>query len=223
MSFKKSTMSLFTKKIKLVHLADIIINHMDIRRNDVLMVYTSLHDLKHADFQPEDFIYLLKMIIGTDGILLMPVRDKSKLTQINTQSQLAKRDSLQGYDLISDAFLQMQDTISLNFPGYTLASWGDHADSITEPNDGADLNPNCISLRDTLSQMKAKFIGFGVLVEKNTFLDDSGNAKSKNLPPKGADKAYNDTPGIILDLFEGNEFKMFTEQGISYRWIDRSK
>jgi aminoglycoside N3'-acetyltransferase len=215
-------MSLYNRKIKLVHFADIIINHLSIRRNNVLMVYTSLHDLKRYDFQPEDFIYLLKMIIGTEGILLMPVTGKSNLTSINTQIQPDRYDSLQGNDLISDAFLQMPDTIRLNYPGYTLAAWGKNPNSITETSSNTDLNPDSTSLRYKLNQLKAKFFGFEVPVKNNLFLNDSSHAKSKNISHKDTDSAYNESVGLILDLFEENEFRMITEQGISYRWLDRS-
>jgi hypothetical protein len=223
MTIKKSEMSLLPKRIKLVHLADIIINQMSIRRNDVVMVYTSLHDLKHFDFQPGDFIYLLKMIIGTEGILLMPVPGKSNLTQINTHSQPERLDSLQGNDLISAAFLKMPDTISLNYPAYTLAAWGKHASSIIDNNSITDPNPDYISLRYKLNQLKTKFIGLEVPVKKNSFFNGSTPEQGKNMLPEDTDRFNNGSLEIILELFEKKEFKLFTEQGISYKWLDRSK
>jgi aminoglycoside N3'-acetyltransferase len=63
---------IFNRKIKLVRLADIIIYDLNIKRNDTLYVHSSFRKLKLSDSNPEDFTYLLKMLVGTQGTLLMP-------------------------------------------------------------------------------------------------------------------------------------------------------
>ena len=223
MSMQISEMPHIFRNIRLVHLADIIINHMNIRRNDVVMVHPSLHNLNNCDFQPEDLIYLLKMIIGTEGTLLMPVFGKINLTQINTQPQHDKQDPFWGNDLISEAFQDMPDTIRVNYPGYTLAAWGKHANSMAETINNTNLNLDKVSLGYKLNQLKAKFIGLGMPFKKKLFKKYSNQAKSKTLSPKYTNKVNNESVELILDLFKENEFKMFTKQGISFIWIESEK
>lgn len=67
------------RRINLVQLADIIINEMNITRNDTVMVHSSLNKLKLIDSQPEDLIYLMKMLVGTQGTLLMPILKENQV------------------------------------------------------------------------------------------------------------------------------------------------
>src|ERR1035437_1805274 len=211
------------KYIKLVQLADIIINHMNIRRNDVVIVHQSLHNIKHSDFQPEDVIYLLKMIIGKEGTLLMPVFGKSNLAQFSSQSQNEKCNSLPGNDIITGLFQQMQDTIIGNYPNYTLAAWGKHAIFITETNTNIESGLDIVNLCHKLNEVKAKFIGIKVPSRKFSFFNYSTQARSKILSSKYSDKVHDKSLELIMELFKENELKMFSKQGISYIWVDSEK
>jgi aminoglycoside 3-N-acetyltransferase len=208
------------RNLKLLHFADIIINHMNIRRNDVVLVHTSLHNLKHSDFQPEDLIYLLKMIIGTEGTLLMPVFGKSNLAQFSSQSQNEKCNSLPGNDLITDVFQHMEDTITGNYPGYTLAAWGKHANFMTETNNNTESSLDIVSLGYKLNQLKAKFIGFGVPFTEFSFLNFSNHAGGKSSSSKDSDQVNNESFEFFTEHFEENEIRTFTKRGISYFWVN---
>jgi aminoglycoside N3'-acetyltransferase len=110
------------------------------------MVHTSLQNIKLNDFQPEDLIYFLKMVIGTEGTLLMPVFGKSNLTPFYSQSQPDKFNSFFGDDLITEVFQQMPDTIIGFNSKYTFAAWGKLANFITETNSNTESSLNRVSL-----------------------------------------------------------------------------
>ena len=57
------------RNIKLEEIAEVLLNEMNIRRGDIVMVHTSLQYIDLIDSQPEDLIFLLKMILGADGTL----------------------------------------------------------------------------------------------------------------------------------------------------------
>jgi aminoglycoside N3'-acetyltransferase len=196
---------------------------MNIRRNDVVLVHTSLHNLKHSDFQPEDLIYLLKMIIGTEGTLLMTVPGKINLTKINTQLQHDKGNSLPGNDQITDVFQHMKDTITGNYPGYTLAAWGKHANFMTETNNNTESSLDIVSLGYKLNQLKAKFIGFGVTFTEFSFLNFSNHAGGKSSSSKDSDQINNESFEFFREYFEENEIRTFTKRGISYFWVNCEK
>jgi aminoglycoside 3-N-acetyltransferase len=189
---------------------------MNIRRNDVVMVHTSLHNLKHSDFQPEDLIYLLKMIVGTEGTLLMPVSDKINLTQINTQDQYDNDNSIPCNDLITDVFQQMSDTITGNFPGYTLAVWGKQANFLTEAYNKAESSLDNVSPGYKLTQLKAKFIGFGVPNKELSFLNFINHTGIKSAAFKDSVKFNYDSFEFLKEHFEEKEIKIIEKRGISY-------
>jgi hypothetical protein len=206
------------RNIKLLHFADIIINNMNIRRNDVVMVHTSLHKLKHCDFQPEDLIYLLKMIIGTEGTLLMPVPGKINLTPIINQSQSDKYNPLPVKKQITDVFQHMADTISGDYPGYTLAAWGKHANFLTETSSNTESIQDRVSLGYKLNQLKAKFIGFGVPFTEFSFFNFTSPTDGKSESSKDSEQVNNESFEFLRKIFEKNEIRTLTKRGIVYYW-----
>lgn len=59
-------------------------NDMHVTRNDKVVAYISLDKIKLIDSKPEDLIYLMKMIIGLKGMLLIPV-----LEELNNKDNLS--------------------------------------------------------------------------------------------------------------------------------------
>jgi aminoglycoside N3'-acetyltransferase len=144
--------SYFKRNIKLVELADIFINDLKIKRNDVLMVQADLNIFKLADSMTEDLIYLLKMLVGKGGTILMPMR----------------RAKLSGRGSIDELFSQMPDTVSSLVNEEQFAVWGKMADYLTGINQGKTEEHGHPGLYDKLAFIKGKIIGIGVSMEDIT-------------------------------------------------------
>lgn len=183
--------SLFAKRIKLVQLADVIINDMSIVRNDIILVHTSLRTINLEDSHPEDLIYLLKMIVGTQGTLLMPaINDelnkirKSGLTKSNSGS-FSKSSS------INELFRQMPDTLECCFQEGSFAAWGKMAKEITESNNEGDKSRLNNNLFQKLSLLDARIVGIGVR-----------------------------STDLIYDKLKKDEVREFKRRGIPFFWAN---
>jgi aminoglycoside N3'-acetyltransferase len=200
------------RKIKLVQLADIIINDLNIKRNDIVMVHTSLRSINLIDSHPEDLIYLLKMIVGAQGTLLMPTFLENQYQSLNYKLTSNNRSASNRYDLINELFRQMPDTIQSCVPAESFAVWGKMAKEIAEDNYISDTTFDKNEFFYKLFLIKAKIIGLGVSLTDLSFLThnilDIINYKSQ---------------GEISKFFEEGELKTFKKRGIPFFWISAEK
>lgn len=201
--------SVLRKRIKLIQLADIIINDMNIKRNDILMVHISLRNIDLIDAKPEDFIYLLKMIVGTGGTLLMPTysENQNKVKDLELPSDL--QNAFSHYHLINELFSQMPDTIQTLLPVGSFAAWGSIAKSISEECSSKENGKNKNDLFGKLCRLKAKIIGIGTPLS-DVSLDLSDLIKYK-------------TQDEISEFLGEDKFKAFKKKGIPFFWINTGK
>jgi aminoglycoside N3'-acetyltransferase len=235
------------RKIKLVQLADIIINDMNITRNDIVMVHTSLHNINMIDFQPEDLIYLLKMIVGTKGTLLMPIFAESRNKIINYELTYYDWSAFFRNDLIIELFRQMPDTIQSCGTTESFVAWGKMAKNIAEDHYQFGNGFNKDNLFYKLYLMKAKIIGIGVPLpgfsfrnaidykdNKDSLQRYSGisNKESIDFNVENIKGYYNhilfDTVNFksqhkIFKHFEEGELRVFRKRGIPFFWINAEK
>jgi aminoglycoside N3'-acetyltransferase len=198
--------SFLKRKIKLVRIADILINDMNIARNDIVMVHTSLRYINLIDSKPEDLIYLLKMIIGTGGTLLMPTFRENQNEFLSSELTNDLRSSIVSYGLINELFRRMPDTIQGSHQVESFAAWGKLAKSIAENHYSSDNGFDNNSLFYKLSLLKAKIIGIGVPLSNISFF----HSDDINLRPLF----------MISKHIKEDEAKDFKRRNIPFFWLD---
>lgn len=199
------------RKINLVQLADIIINDLNIKRDDVVIVNISLRNINLIDSKPEDLIYLLKMIVGTMGTLLMPTFSENQYRTLNSKLTYKVRTGSIRYDLINELFRQMPDTFQLGLPAESFAAWGKQAKSMAEGPYKSDLFDKNEPLFK-LHLLKAKIIGIGVTLKDFSILQ-------RNLSDIVKFNSQND----LSKFFEEGELKSFKKRGLPFYYIDAEK
>jgi hypothetical protein len=231
------------RKFKLVQLADIIINDMNITRNDIVMVYTSFRNINLIDSHPEDLIYLLKMIVGTQGTLLMPTFEENLGSIINSRLPYNKRSTFFRNDSINELFRQMPDTIQSYYTAKSFAAWGKMAKKITEDHNKSELPYYNNDLFFKLSLYKAKIIGIGVSLTDISFGDTLDKESPKRHPEPMEKENIDSTrekfashylntfydiiksksPHEISELFAVDELRVFKKREILFFRADAEK
>jgi aminoglycoside N3'-acetyltransferase len=235
------------RKIKLVQLADIIINDMNITRNDIVMIHTSLRNINLIDSHPEDLIHLLKMIVGTQGTLLMPTFSESHYKNLNSELLYKIRSASIRFDLINESFRQMPDTIQSCLPTESFAAWGKMTKSLSEENSKSENGFDAKNLFGKLCLLSAKIIGIGVSLTDFSFLHTIGDILYKDYPErysKPIKKINVDSTGEkftghylhdlsdiikskssdeISKFFEEVELRTFKKRGIPFFWLSAEK
>jgi hypothetical protein len=234
-------------KIKLAELADIIINDMNITRNDIIMVHTSFDKVNLFDSKPEDLIYLLKMIVGTGGTILVPTFSNSTFKFLKFHLQSETDNPVCHTDGIIEQFKQMPDTFSGSSGTASFAVWGRMAKDIAKglyKNGTSNGDSNIFSL---LSSLKAKIIGIGVSLadislpgsfSETIDAESTGNypesTKTKpdysdreNIPGQDTHNLSNllktRFPNDQFKLYDKDELNLFKKKGISFFRIDVEK
>jgi hypothetical protein len=240
--------NLFLKrKIKLVQLADIIINEMKIKRNDIVLVHISLNNIKLIDSQPEDLLYLLKMIVGTQGTLLMPVFTDKHHKIVNPELPDETRSGYFNNSLVNDLFLQMPDVVQKGPAEQPFAVWGKMATYPDENDNEIENSLEKNNLFYKLFLLKAKVIGIGVSLADISFINLFDTAKSKetlvinsetnnnkSIKASGGNNIGQDhiifsniikstSKGRISDQFKEEELRVFKRRGISFFWLNAEK
>jgi len=233
---------ILNKKIKLVQLADIIINQLNIRRNDVVLVNVSYHNFNLIDSTPRDLIHLLKMITGTQGTLIVP--SLSKDHKIQSSGGFKKNgNEIENDDIFFETFKQMADTTHINLPRESFAVWGKMAKKIAEDQQESDTTSGSNDMFFRLSQFKAKIIGIGVPLAQlytGSASDYSNKAGDNDKEINGSinsvggksDNSYQDTIYNILrsksrhelsELFPESDLKAFSRGGIHFFRADAER
>jgi hypothetical protein len=109
--------SVSKKKIRLVQLADILVNDMHIKRNDCILVHSSLDRINLVDATHEDLIFLLKMLVGVEGALLMPAHSDENNPEHNSGTRPDK-------DILNVLFSKMPETVRLTSDSRSYTLWG---------------------------------------------------------------------------------------------------
>ena len=198
------------RKIKLVQLADIIVNDMNIKRNDTVMVQISLDNINLVDFHQEDLIYLLKMLVGTEGALLMHTFAESNNKGLNSENSSDFRSVVLQNDPVFESFRQMPDTIQYSsLPSESLAVWGNLTKILTDDHFKSKNIIDKNDLINILCQSKAKIIGIGVTLKDFTFLNAIG--------------ITSESSSLLSDHFEENAVEVFIKRGIPFFRINAEK
>jgi aminoglycoside N3'-acetyltransferase len=235
------------RKFKLVQLADIIINDMHVKRNDIVMVHISLGNIKLIDSTPEDLIFLLKMIVGTGGTLLMPTYLINDSRDPNSASTFDIRSAFISYDPIVELFRQMPDTFQSCSPAESFAAWGGMAKNISEYHYKSENETFRDNLFYKLCQLKAKIIGIGIRVTDDSFLHSisktnykaSTDRYSEVIKREGINTSRDPVTGIFQDdlpdilksespdkiskHFKPDELKVFQKKGIPFFRVNAEK
>jgi aminoglycoside N3'-acetyltransferase len=204
--FQKSN---FKRKIELVELADIFISDMKLTRNDIVMINSSLRKFNLADSQLKDLIYFLKMIVGTEGALLIQSHTDSAFSDPETKLPQNIASSIYR-DLLKIEFPQMIDIIKIGKPSELFSVWGKTPKYFKEDHSGNEFESGNKNLLYKLSLLKAKIIGLGVPFADLTFLNIS-------------DTYFPLSQDIILKYFKEDELRFFIKRGIQYYWVDAEK
>lgn len=193
------------RKIKLVQLADIIVTDLHLLRNDIVMVNCSLNNFTLTDSKPEDLIYLLKMIVGTKGTLLMSAFSKD---HFRAESGNGVKGTGNDKNRIYELFRQMPDTFRSSHSDEPFAVWGSLAKKIANNHSVGEDEKEPIDLYSILTQERAKIIGIGVPVTDYSFQHLIAKTNYKESTGRHFDE-------ISKDLKDG-DLKIFTKRGIPF-------
>lgn len=203
-----------TKKIKLVELADLIINDLHITRNDVVMVNISTPDINIFDAKPEDFIHLLKMIVGTNGTLLMPTYSDSRQHHLNYGQSEDGKDFDIHADPIRELFRKLPDTFQSSLPSESFAAWGKLAKKITENHQKGEPFIEKNDLFYKLSLFNVIMVGVGVATT-DTFISHYMYGLSDFMKSK--------TPDELSGFFTADEYRVLNKRGIHLFRVQTTK
>ena len=239
--------SIIRRNIRLEKIAEIVINDMNLTRNDIVMVHTSLHYINLIDSQPEDLIYLLKMIIGTEGTLLMPVYAKNHYKVLNSKSPFNVKESFCSTGLINEVFRQLPETIQSCHPLKSVAAWGKMADYFVKDHYKSEFAFDQNSPFYKLFLTKAKIIGIGVPLANFSFLHTIDDTNDKYFPKRYSEPILKEcidqngekrignyrynlpeivesaSPYRIVRYFDKDEMREFKKNCIPYFWADAEK
>jgi len=235
------------RNIKLDRIAEILLDDIKLTRNDIVMVHTSLRYINLVDSQPEDLLFLIKMVIGTEGTLLMPTYAKHNYKVLNSGSPFDLKKSLCSTGLINEIFRQMPDTIQSCHPLKSVAAWGKMASYFIEDHYKSEFAFDQNSPFYKLYVMKAKIIGIGVPLANFSFLHTIDDTNDQYFPKRYSDPIekecidYNGerkignyrcnipevvesvSPYRISKYFEKDEMREFKKSGIPFFWADAEK
>jgi hypothetical protein len=209
--------NLFRRRIKLIHLADVIINDMKITRNDFVMVNSSLSNINLIDSTPGDLIYLLKMIVGTGGTLLMPVPSGNNFATHEVKSTYDLNDASVGNNTVNELFKLLPDTIQITTKSGSFTLWGKVAKRISASKEKNESEIDADNFFFSLSLLKAKVIGIGtplssfpliVTGHSNSIFTTVIQSKKQN---------------VISKFFEKDELFTFKNRGIPFFWMNTEK
>jgi aminoglycoside N3'-acetyltransferase len=160
--------SVSRKKIKLVQLADILVNDMHIKRNDCILVHASMSNINLVDATYGDLIFLLKMLVGVDGVLLMPVHsdDSQRNTSGNNSGNSVTNDPL------NELFSKMPDTVRLKNQSGSYSMWGKLTKDTAGENVKIGEEPGRIILLKKREEKNVKIICIGDSVAAYPYLHD---------------------------------------------------
>lgn len=239
--------SFIRRNISLEKIAEIVIKDMNLDRNDIVMVHTSLHYINLIDSQPEDLIYLLKMIVGTEGTILMPVYSKNHYKVLYSKSPFNVKDTLCSTGLVNEVFRQLPDTIQSCHPLKSVAAWGKMAYYFTKDHYKSEFAFDQNSPFYKLFLSKARIIGIGVPLANFSFLHTIDDTNEQYFPKRysepiikecidtNGDKIIGNyrynlpeivesvSPYRILKYFEKDEMREFKKNGIPFFCADAEK
>ncbi len=198
------------RKVRISDLADIIVSEMKLTRNDIVMVHASIQDVYIIDSKPEDLIYFLKMIVGTQGALLMPVSVyKTNNVKHNERSHHVS-NLLYSDNPLNEIFRQMTDTNQINLSDELYYWWGKIPKSITENNFMSSPEYSNNNSLCNLSRMKAKIIGIGTPYAKLSLFNTNYNSILIS-------------QDRILRQISKDQIRLFRRRGIHFFCVDAEK
>lgn len=113
-------------EIILFNISDILINKFNIKYGDTIIVHTSFKHIRKSDFEPEDLIFLLQMIVGSEGNIIMPSFRKSK--DFIQQKKFYESKSF-GYSGLTNEIFRMNFNVKRSLhPWKSCVVWGKDAD-----------------------------------------------------------------------------------------------
>lgn len=232
-----------TKRIKLVQLADLLINDLNLNRNDIVLVNVSLTRFNLIDSTPTDLIHLLKMIVGTQGIILMPGISVDSDNDLSTGGSENKVKGLAKDELINSIFRKLPDTVQSLLPSQSFSAWGSKAKLMTEIQQQSGLNTENNDLFFRLFKYQAKIVGIGVplndfylypVPEKTNKLinpepiedvriTSSGDGSGTHFLNKFQDIIRSKSQLELSEIFTEDEVKVISKGGIPFFRIDAEK
>jgi aminoglycoside 3-N-acetyltransferase len=185
--------------ITLPQLADLLINNMGLRRGDTIMVHTSLHHIRSQHFSPEDVIYLLMMIVGKEGTLIMPTFTAKHYTFLYKKKPFDCRKTMGKNGLINELFRMMLETKRSCHPLKSVAAWGKNADYLIKDHHLSECAFDKNSPFYRLYELEGKIVGLGVTSAKLSFFHTIEDTNPEYFPSQRysepVEKKYIDLEG----------------------------
>lgn len=147
--------------MKLKKLADIIINEFKVKRNDVVLAYISFSEINLTDASQQDAVYLLKMILGNNGTLIMhdlADRHNHRYREISTENNSFTDPLFRDIEI----FCKMPDPDTGTLFKEPFMVWGSLMNEISEKEKAGKDGLESGYLLDSLYQNSGKIIGMGV-------------------------------------------------------------
>jgi len=207
------------------------------------LVNASLSRFNLIDSTPTDLIHLLKMIVGTQGIILMPGISADTDHDPSTGRSENKVKGLAKDELINSIFRQLPDTIQSLLPSQSFSAWGSKAKLMTEVQQQSELDAENNDLFFRLFKYQAKIIGIGVplndlslypVPEKTNKLNNpvpmedvsitsSGDGSGTHFLNKFQNIIRSKSQPEISEIFTEDEVKVISKRGIPFFRIDAGK
>lgn len=154
--------------IKLSDIANILINDFGITFGDTIIVHTSYRNILKCDYEPEDLIYLLKTIVGSEGNIIMPSFRRTEDFKAGKPFNVKKTIGYSG--LINEILRRDSDSLRSAHPWKSCVVWGKDAKYLVEDHWRSVRAFDEKSPYSKAMKLNGKFVGIGVNYDHCSFL-----------------------------------------------------
>ena len=160
------------------------LKRMGLKKNDVVMVHTSLKRMGYVCGGAQAIIEALMEVVGEEGTIMMPTQSWKNLDpeegvhwDADESDWQIIRDNWPAYDknltptntmgAVSEMFRQWPGSIRSDHPARSVCAWGKHAKYLTENHDLSNIFGEGSPVAK-LYELNAKVLLLGVGYDKNT-------------------------------------------------------
>lgn len=124
--WKRKFLNFFKHKTKtsISDLQHVLVNEFGIQRGDHIIVSSSFGQLD-ADYSPLDVVNLLKELVGTEGVIMMPYYPPMNSTEWAARKEVFDmRNTRSGMGVLTNVFAHSDGVIMSKHPTKAVCVWG---------------------------------------------------------------------------------------------------
>ena len=161
--WKRKFLNFFKHKTKtsISDLQHVLVNEFGIQRGDHIIVSSSFGQLD-ADYSPLDVVNLLKELVGTEGVIMMPYYPPMNSTEWSARKEVFDmRNTRSGMGVLTNVFAHSDGVIMSKHPTKAVCVWGKDAEKIVSGHETATTPFFWDSPYGRLLKMGSKSLGKG--------------------------------------------------------------